>query len=140
MIYEKQVTQAFDVRTLRCDIGVRYWEDGEVNGLQDSDDDPKMPLIHYGRWKLDIDLSTGKIKDWPEGTTASVHYKVCDDGRYQLLDEEDNVVADVFDYVPDMLSPKGSGYGDYVIMDIDASGKIKGWKADLEYFYQKDYK
>ena len=76
----------------RCDIGVRYWEDGKINGVEDSDDNPQMPLLEYGRWKLDIDLSSGKIKNWPEGTTASVHYKVCDDGRYQLLDEEGNVI------------------------------------------------
>ena len=139
MIYEKKITQAFDVRTLRCDIGVRYWEDGSVNGVEDSDDNPQMPLIENGRWKLDIDLATGQIKNWPQGTTASVHYKVCDDGIYKLLDEWGNVIASAADYVPSMLSPKDSGYGDYVIMDINSDGIIQNWKADLEYFYAYQY-
>jgi hypothetical protein len=137
MIFQKQVIQEIEVKTLRCDIGVRYYEDGEVNGVQDSDDNPQIPLVENGRWRIDIDLDTGKINNWPEGTTAFVHYKVCDDGRYQLLDANDNIVADVFDYVPSMLSPEEDGWGDYVIMNIDESGQIKDWKADLNYFYEK---
>ena len=137
MIFKKMVPQTVEVVTLRCDIGVRYWEDGFINDEQDSDDNPQMPLIEDGRWKIDIDLSTGQIKNWPAGTRASVHYKVCDDGVYKLLDTEEDVVSTVnYEYVPSMLCPKDNGYGDYVIMDIDENGKIEDWKPDLDYFYR----
>lgn len=135
MKFKKIVKVDVEVTTLRADMKVRYWEDGEVNGEQDSDECPQMPLRLGDYWVLDIDLETGKIKNWPEGTTASVHYKVCDAGTYSLLDAEGNSVISINEYVPAMLCPKDDGYGDYVIMDIDADGFIDGWKADLEYFY-----
>jgi transcriptional regulator with PAS, ATPase and Fis domain len=31
-------------------------------------------------------LATGRVLDWPKGTTAEVHYKVCDAGCYWLED------------------------------------------------------
>jgi hypothetical protein len=57
----------------------RYWEDTEVNGTQDFDGD----LIPFGDgriWEPVIDLDAGSIVDWPENTTAKIHYKVCDEG------------------------------------------------------------
>lgn len=134
MRFTKNVATDFDVTTLVADMGVRYWEDGIVNGQEDNDDNPQMPLIKGGRWVLFIDLASGVIADWPHGTTASVHYKICDDGVYSLLDEAMNLIAKRGGYVPEMLAPSGEGYGDYAIMDIDASGKISGWEANLSYF------
>lgn len=125
--------QDFEVVTLRADMGVRYWEDGEVNG--ESDDDGKLiPLRSGDGWKLDIELSTGKIANWPEGTVAKVHYKVADAGIYSLIDSAGQVVAKCDGYVPSMLCPKDNGYGDYVILEIDGAGQIDGWEADLSYF------
>jgi hypothetical protein len=126
---EKEVTH------LRASLGVRYWEDAAVNGVEENNDDPKIPLRDDGRWILAIDLTTGQIANWPAVTTASTHYKVCDDGVYSLLDASGTAVAVRGDgYVPDMLCPSGEGYGDYVIMDIDENGVISQWKADLSYF------
>lgn len=134
MKMEISIKSKVEVKTLIADMGVRYWEDGVVNGVQDDDDNPKMPLIENGAWKLRIDLASGVIADWPKGTTASVHYKVCDAGVYSLADAAGNVVAVKDGYVPAMLSPEGDGYGDYVILSVDAEGKIDGWEADLAYF------
>jgi hypothetical protein len=36
--------------------------------------------------------------------------------------------------VPRIMSPKENGYGDYVIMDIGADGKIADWRIDLDAF------
>jgi len=119
---------------LRAVCGVRYWDDGEVNGKQDDEDTPTIPFATNGNWAPLIDIDTGHIVDWPEGTTASVHYKVCDDGRYELLDADCNVLTRIDGYVPRIMSPKENGYGDYVIMDIEADGKIADWRIDLEAF------
>lgn len=131
------VKKEVEVTTLDCDIGVRYWEDGEVNGVDDTEGN-LIPLRSGDRWKITIDLETGKIQSWPNGVTAKTHYKVCDSGVYYLLDSEGNVVAKKDGYVPSMLCPKENGYGDYVIMEIDGEGVISGFKADLECFAE-DY-
>jgi hypothetical protein len=129
-----KVKTTVNVTHLIADMGVRYWEDAEVNGVPENDDDPQIPLKDGDSWKIKIDLQTGEIEGWPSGITASTHYKVCDAGVYSLLSESGDVVALRDGYVPDMLCPKDEGYGDYVIMDINESGVIQGWSADLSYF------
>lgn len=136
-------TKSVPVKYIRARCGVRYWEDATVNGEEDTDGS-RIPLregtaadnddLGGGNWLLTIDLDTGKIEGWPEGTTASVHYKVCDDGDYELLDADRNVVASIDGYVPSLMCPEGEGYGDYVIMEIAADGTIAKWKADLSEF------
>ncbi len=122
-----------EVAKLFCVMGVRYWEDAEVNGVQEGDD-PTIPFALGDTWKITIDLATGRIDDWPEGITAKTHYKVCDDGSYNLIDAEGNNVASKEGYVPRMLAPCGEGCGDYVILEIDEDGVIDGFKPDLSYF------
>ena len=131
------------VKYLRARCGVRYWEDGTVNGSED----PHGRLIPCrqgtaadndrlggGNWCPTIDLETGRIEDWPEGTTADVHYKVCDDGDYELLDEDRNVVRAIAGYVPMIMCPEEKGHGDYVIMKIAPDGTIANWRVVLSEF------
>ena len=125
------------VAALKVEAGVRYWEDGQVNGEPDENGD-LMPFASGDLWRPVIDLVDGRIRDWPEGTTAKVHYKVYDAGIYRLLDEEGAEVAMIDGYVPEMLSPGGSGYGDYIIMDIGLDGKIDKWFVDLSPFEADD--
>ena len=134
MTYEVAVKTKAKVSYLKANMGVRYWEDGRIGGEADNNDVPQMPLSADGYWNIVINLSTGEILDWPKGTTAETHYKVCDDGVYSLLDHTMETIVTKDGYVPNMLSPDGGGYGDYVIMKIDETGKIDGWKVDLEYF------
>lgn len=138
IMFEVTVKQKAQVATLRCNMGVRYWEDGEVNGLPDNDEDPQMPFAEGESWRIDIDLASGKIAGWPEGTLAKTHYKVCDAGQYSLLDAEGNVVAQKEGYVPAMLDPGGDGYGDYVILEIGSDGRILNWDTDFDYFEDDD--
>lgn len=136
-------TKTISVKYIRARCGVRYWEDATVNGEEDADGS-RIPCrkgtaadndsLGGGDWCPTIDLDTGKIEGWPEGTTASIHYKVCDDGEYELLDAERNVVKSIDGYVPSLMCPGGKGYGDYVIMEIAADGTIAKWKADLSEF------
>jgi hypothetical protein len=85
-----------------------------------------------------IDLETGVVVNWIQGVVADVHYKVCDDGTYQLTNEPGKVVKGFAGYVPKILCPEAAGYGDYIIMHIDAQGKIRNWKIDLSDFEDKD--
>jgi hypothetical protein len=121
------------VKYLKVEAGVRYWEDGTVNGVEDADGS-LIPCRAGDCWCPVIDLETGIIQGWPTPTTASVHYKVADSGRYVLLDADRNEVKAIDGYVPPILSPGGDGYGDYVIMDIDGAGKIAKWRVDLDGF------
>ena len=123
---------------LKAECGVRYWDDGEVNGQADAEDAPTIPFAKGDTWAPLIDLDVGKIVDWPEGTTASVHYKVCDAGRYTLLDGGKAELVTIDGYVPRIMCPKEHGYGDYVIMDIGADGKIADWQVILTEFISDD--
>lgn len=123
---------------LEAHCGVRYWEDGIVNGEEDADGS-RIPCRQGDDWAPLIDLASGRIMNWTAGTVADVHYKVCDDGMYRLLDGDHNEVKRLTGYVPAIMCPGDDdhGFGDYVVMEIDAEGKIKDWVVDLTAF-EKD--
>lgn len=133
MKFDRMVKETVDAAYLHADMGVRYWEDARVNGVEEGDD-PTIPFAEGDSWRITIELETGRIVNWPYGVTASTYYKVCDAGVYHLLDAQLAEVAKKDGYVPAMLSPGGEGFGNYVIMDIDGDGRIDGWHADLSYF------
>ncbi len=114
---------------IKVKAGVRYWEDATINGVADKDG-ALTPLRSGDYWCPVIRLSDGMVMDWPHGTTANIHFKVCDDGDYWLLDDQLQTVGKWGGYyVPDdFLCPGETGYGDYIILKIDANGKIEGWK------------
>ena len=107
---------------------VRYWEDAVVNGATDTDG-TLIPLRKGDCWSPVIRMADGMVMDWPHGTTADVHFKVCDDGEYWLLDDYRKRVAKWAGfYVPDdFLCPGENGYGDYIILKIGADGLIDKW-------------
>lgn len=140
-----KVEKEFEIKFLQVDAHVRYWNDAEVNGEDDvdiyecPDESPKMPFAvnvnDDWRWQITIDVDKGMIVGWPKGTTARVHYKVCDEGVYTLMAKDHNIVERVESYVPNCLAPGDFGYGDYIILDIDENGKIEDFKftqADVE--------
>lgn len=113
---------------------VRYWEDATVNGTADTDG-ALIPLRKGELWAPVIRLADGMVMDWPQGTTADVHFKVCDAGEYWLLDDERKRVAKWTGfYVPnDFLCPGDNGYGDYIILKVCADGQIAKWRTpDVE--------
>lgn len=108
---------------------VRYWEDATVNGVEDSAG-TLIPFRSGDLWHITIRVADGQLIGWPSGTTADVHFKVCDAGEYWLLDEQRRRVRKWSgDYVPDAyLTPRGqSGWGDYVILKINPDGRINQW-------------
>ena len=75
----------------------------------------------------------------------STHFKVCDDGLYQILDKDGDVIWDSIQtchyYVPSFLSIEDEGYGDYLYIDIDGDGNIAHWNTALrkiEYLLEND--
>ena len=135
---------------LKIDVGPRYLEDADVciDGVCGEDisweeqkigKQSRMPFIvkeklNIYRWRITIDLDTGTILDWPNNVDAFVHYKVCDDGSYCVLDENMNEINSFNNYVPQILAYASDdyGYGDYIIMSIDRYGKIAIWPKDKE--------
>lgn len=131
------ITKTFNAQYLAVEAGPRYWEDSTVNGVEDTNGD-LMPCRDGDYWKPIIELETGKIINWEIGKTADVHYKVCDNGIYRVLDENKEEITSTDGYVLDCLSPEENGYGDYIIMKVDKNGIIQSWKADLSEFQEDD--
>lgn len=126
------------MKYLIVDAGVRYFEDAEINGVSD-DDGTLTPFVVDGRWKPVIDIEAGTVVDWPEGMTASIHFKVCDDGEYWLSsDGKDKIQKWADYYVPnDFLCHGDNGYGDYIILNVSGDGKIEKYRKpeiDLDDF------
>ncbi|MCH8491110.1 MAG: hypothetical protein LAT81_14440 [Oceanicaulis sp.] len=117
---------------LRAECGVRYWEDGTINGKDDTEG-TLIPCREGDTWCPVIELKTGYIQNWPEGVVADLHYKVCDDGAYHLMAEGEKITS-ITGYVPKIMRPGKNGSDDYVVMNIDGSGKIENWIVLLEDF------
>ena len=153
-----KIKKEIDVRYLRVDAGVRYWEDSDVDGTPDVDmyeskgnAIPRMPFAvkvkdkpdtniysDHWRWQPTIDVERGCVVGWPKGTTANVHYKVCDEGFYTLVDPMKNVLISVESYVPGCIGEEG----DYIVMDIDEGGNIDGFRFtadDVEEIVKGDF-
>ena len=131
-----KVEKEVELKTLVIRALPRYWEDATVNDIEDVNGD-LIPFREWDMWCPHIDIDTGVVYDWPEGVTASIHYKVCDAGSYYLLDEHGNHILSIEqDYVPSMACPNGEGYGDYIIMHINEKGQIANWRPTLAGFIE----
>lgn len=135
---EINVKKEFDLKLLVVKADVRYWEDAIVNGTEDEEGN-LVPCRDGDLWSPHIEIESGKILNWVQGTTAKIHYKVCDGCGWELQDENGEVVLSVTDgYVPSTLYPKESGYGDYIIMDIDENGIIADWEFEINDFTEEE--
>jgi hypothetical protein len=137
--YTKLVKQEFDVKYLKVDLGVRYWEDAYLYINNEKVDIPEngsnIPLKDVDRWVFTIDVETGQVLNWSENTKIEAFFKVCDDGNYYLIDSKFQTI-DEFEgiYVPSCLSIDDNGYGDYVFLTIQENGVIKNWEQNFESF------
>jgi hypothetical protein len=132
-----KTSKEVEVKYLLAKCGVRYWEDATVNEEEDEQGD-LIPCRDGDYWCPLINIETGVIENWEKGKIADIHYKICDDGVYTLLDENKNEIKSIEGYVPNTMCPKENGYGDYVIMDIDENGKISDWDFDSRYFEEEE--
>ena len=126
-----KVTQEYDAKFIRVSANVRHWEDGQIDGVEDESGD-LTPFRNMGLWTPVIDIDSGTVIDWPIGTVAKFHYKVCDAGSYQLLDEHKNIIAEIVNnYVPSGLCHGDEGHGDYIIFSVEEHGKIVNYKENI---------
>lgn len=128
------VKQEVEIETVMIHISPRHIGDG------DDDDLPTdFPLLNETKdsWLAYVDIDTGRIKGWPQGDAREMHVKVCDAGRYALLDKEGAAVAVIDGYVPNGLVP--GSYGDYVELSIDVNGLITNWPShpSIEEFFEE---
>ena len=138
MKIEIKVKKEVEVTHLLIEAKPRYWEDTEVNGISDENGD-LIPCRSDDIWSPKINLETGIIIDWPLGTEANIHYKVCDSGEYWILDtNSEKLIKAKGYYVPNFLAIDDNGFGDYIIMKVDGQGKIQNWKFDLEPFLEEE--
>ena len=128
-----KVEKEVNIATLRVFANVRYWEDATINGVKD-EDGSLVPCKNGDAWSPIIDVDSGKITNWTIGIKAKIHYKVCDECGWELWDEAGATISKDDGYVPDTLSPKERGFGDYIIMDIDENGFIADWKFNITDF------
>lgn len=137
-----KIGKTVDLAIAECQIFARYWEDSEINGVEDDANNPKMPCVesveHFydGTKKLAwcpiIDLDNGRIMNWSQGNVAKIHYKSCDENVVVIKDRNGEVVKDYTGYVPRFLDPCREGYGDCVIMEIDSNGYIRDFDNGLD--------
>lgn len=122
-----KVEKEVDIKYCQLKVEPRYWEDSTVDGVEDDDGD-LIPCREGDLWCPLINIETGEIINWSKGTTADIHYKVCDAGSYYLQDENYKTILSIEDdYVPNSLIP--GQYGDYIVMNVDINGNIKEWKT-----------
>lgn len=128
----------FDAKLLELDVHPRYVEDATINGIPEYTEEdiydckvPKMPFMFKmndgWHWIININLDKGYIVAWPKGTTAKVHYKVCNDGVYTLVYNDYEKIRWENIYVPSILDSSGKSFGDYIEFDIDENGYIKNF-------------
>jgi hypothetical protein len=118
---------------IEAEAAVRYWDDASVNGVQDGEDTPTIPLRNGAAWCPRIRLADGMVEGWPAGTIAEIHYKVCDAGIYWLTDAAGARLAKWGGYyVPDdFLCHGDEGFGDYIILSIGGDGRIANYSAPV---------
>lgn len=136
---------------IKIQAGVRYWVDCQYstdNGVtwieQDDTDENDLlvrkviPCVEFldeeqnWYWCLVIDFETGKIENWKKDFCINTFFKVCDDGRYQIIGDNDNVLWDSdidsrSSYVPAFLEIDSSNFGDNIYITINGDGTIKDW-------------
>lgn len=124
------INKPTDYEAVKMEVfaAVRYWEDSEINGIEDTEDGDNIPCKNGENWCPVINIDTGVIENWEKGKIADIHYKVVDRCSFGILDDKGEVIfKQENDYVPSILCPKENGYGDYIIMDISEDGVIQDW-------------
>lgn len=112
---------------LQFKVYPRYWEDAQFDGIEDIAG-TLVPFRDDESWGGTIDLASGVMLNWPNITMTSC-YKVTDSGTYNLLDENQKVVATAKGkFVPAILACDGD-WMEYLELTIDNDGKIQNWNV-----------
>lgn len=114
-----------DIHYIDIDVKPMTWSPSTINGMYDSDVRTRMPFSDNGRWKVSIDVTTGKVLGWPD-VTARIRYRVEDDFEIGYRDILDSINRRAVK-IPAFLKEIGS---DNVIrLNISNTGHILGWSV-----------
>lgn len=125
-----EVKKKIKAAYLNMSVAVRYDEEDMPNNA---------PLRDGDVWSAVVDLYTKKIVDWPVGQELKIEdMKITDQGLYEIMDKDKNVLISIDGYVPNRLLP--GDYGDYLSLTINAEGEITNWlsSANLHDFEHYD--
>lgn len=111
-----------EVDAIRVRVPVRYDEDLEE--IETALRATGFGLVNR-TLTLELELDARRVRRWPTGRTIELHLKVVDTGTYELLAGDEVVARRSSSYVPGVLP--GEHYGDYLILSVDAEGRIAGW-------------
>ena len=126
-----------DIKYLKAVIDNPYYEDFEVNDkeIESWDELPSCMKGADGDIEFAVDIETGKILGWEEGTTFVACSKVRDSGTYWLMDGDyDRAIPSLNRYVPCMLDTRGDGFGDYMQFTVDTHGYIVDFGVNFNDF------
>lgn len=127
------------IRYVKAVIEPISFETSYINGKKDSNKNTKMPGIYENedgkKLSIEIDLETGKVINWPNGTYAQMSYKVGDYGEYTMYDKDWKRLCVYEGYVPELFQlEEKEKNGDWFSIKIGKDGKIKNFPtgADLQ--------
>lgn len=124
-----------DFTILKLYAGVRSWHYTKVNNVNDTTNGDNIPCKEDKLWCPIIEIDTGKIVNWKQGTTASIYYKVNNRLRYEIMNRNGHIVAfSNKSFVSKTLCAGASGYEDDIIMNIDENGMIQDWEFEVSDF------
>lgn len=116
--------------------------------IYDYDGIPDCLLDGGGNFHFEIELDTGKIKDWDFDSRVYLLVEVYGVGEYILTcndGEKGNIeVVSILDYPPPFftkISDDGvSHIPEYFCMTVGADGVIENWNPDLDcFFHEAEY-
>jgi len=121
------VKKEVDIKKVVVDFCPRYTDEEESSFYHGNE---KLPFFDGERFKIEFDPDTGVVIGWPEGRPVDIFEKICDEGTYTLLDENDEEIASIHqDYVPCIVPNE---YGDYIALKIDDTGKLSNFVKDAD--------
>lgn len=132
----RKVTEEIEIKKIEILISMR-----EI-----ADHTPAIPeslqtaLQSLGKWRLLVEIDTGKIENWPADAGAlDLYCKPRDSGTYRLISPDNKEVA-IIDggYVPNGIIP--GDYGDYIGLKIRSDGVIENWPTspDVSEFFKDE--
>jgi len=124
-----QKSTPHDAKYLMVNVPVRYEEEDMPKDFPGREGQYWTGIINIETGEWGRYLSGGEFTHVPE-IKASMFMKVADEGNYQLLDKDGEIIAEALEeYVPNFMP--GDHHGDYLILEFD-NGKVTNWRTGIE--------
>ena len=123
-----------EVKKVVIEFCPRYLDE-EESAFHKSKD---TPMFDGNKVSITFSPETGVIFGWPDSKPVSIYEKICDEGTYILLDENNNEVAAIREnHVPSVVPNE---FGDYISLEINDMGKITNFipNPDFSDFFESE--